>query len=102
MLFRSKKRFKMRDGNWDTLDLKSVHETVGSLGQPKTPPIIKGFLVGKFKLIFSVLNNLIQIFIYFFTHMYLKKLQTTLFKLLYQTNPKTSLLRNCHVVLNLN
>ena len=92
----------MRDGNWDTLDLKSVHETVGSLGQSKTPPIIKGFLVGKFKLIFSVLNNLIQIFIHFFTHMYLKKLQTTLFKLLYQTNPKTSLLRNCHVVLNLN
>ena len=34
---------------------------------------------------FQFLNNIIRIFIYFFTHTYFKKLQPTLLKLFYQT-----------------
>ena len=35
---------------------------------------------------FHILNNITHIFTYFFTHMYFKKLQTTILKLLYQTS----------------
>ena len=36
----------------------------------------------------SILNNITYIFIYVFTHTYIKNTQTTLLKLLYQTPPK--------------
>ena len=36
---------------------------------------------------FHILNNITHISTHFFTHMYFKKLQTTILKLLYQTPP---------------
>jgi len=39
---------------------------------------------------FHILKNITHIFIYFFTHTYIKNTQTTFFKLLYQTGSRSS------------
>ena len=36
---------------------------------------------------FQCLNNITRIFIYFFTHMYFQKIQTTLLEISYQMDP---------------
>ena len=40
---------------------------------------------------FHILNNITCIFTYIFTHIYFKKLQTTILKLFYQTLPKLNI-----------
>ena len=46
-------------------------------------------LVELFNNMFQFLNNIIRIFIHFFTHTYFKKIQTTLLEQRYQMAPKS-------------